>query len=51
MDWLNWAGIADVTDIEFRPNLATADAEQGRRVAHERARAVAANFRTLALRG
>ncbi|MDT4899221.1 MAG: FMN-dependent NADH-azoreductase [Pseudonocardiales bacterium] len=51
MDWLNWAGIADVTDIEFRPNLATADAEQGRRVAHERAQAVAANFRTLALRG
>ena len=33
-DWLNWAGIADVTEIAFRPNLATADAETGRQAAH-----------------
>ncbi len=25
-DWLSWAGIHDVTEVHFRPNLATADA-------------------------
>ncbi|MET0418333.1 MAG: NAD(P)H-dependent oxidoreductase [Actinoplanes sp.] len=37
-DWLRWAGITDITSIHFRPNLATADAEAGRRRAHEEAR-------------
>ena len=37
-DWLRWAGIADVTGIEFRPDLATADADTGRRAAHAAAR-------------
>ncbi|MBO2446685.1 NAD(P)H-dependent oxidoreductase [Actinomadura barringtoniae] len=37
-DWLQWAGIDDIVSIQFRPNLATADAETGRRAAHEAAR-------------
>ena len=37
-DWLRWAGIDDITSIEFRPDLATADAETGRRAAHASAR-------------
>jgi FMN-dependent NADH-azoreductase len=37
-DWLNWAGIDDVTEVEFRPNLVTADADQGRQAAHAAAR-------------
>lgn len=36
-DWLRWAGIRDITSIQFRPNLATPDAESGRRVAHAQA--------------
>jgi len=32
-DWLRWAGITDITSVFFRPNLATADAESGRRLA------------------
>jgi FMN-dependent NADH-azoreductase len=37
-DWLRWTGITDVSSIAFRPNLATADAELGRRSAHAAAR-------------
>jgi len=37
-DWLRWAGIDDIVSIQFRPNLATADAETGRRAAHDAAR-------------
>jgi FMN-dependent NADH-azoreductase len=37
-DWLRWAGIEDITSVQFRPNLATADAETGRRLAHAEAR-------------
>ena len=37
-DWLNWAGIDDITEVAFRPNLATADAETGRQAAHAAAR-------------
>ncbi|MCP2322600.1 FMN-dependent NADH-azoreductase [Hamadaea flava] len=29
-DWLEWAGITDVTEVAFRPNLATADPTTGR---------------------
>jgi FMN-dependent NADH-azoreductase len=32
--WLRWAGITDITSVSFRPNLATADAATGRRLAH-----------------
>lgn len=40
-DWMRWAGIEDISSVEFRPNLATADAAAGRQLAHEQARAVA----------
>jgi FMN-dependent NADH-azoreductase len=43
-DWLRWAGITDVSTVEFRPNLATADAEPGRRLAHAQARDLAKRF-------
>jgi FMN-dependent NADH-azoreductase len=43
-DWLRWAGVEDVRSIEFRPNLATADPEPGRRAAHARAAEVARGF-------
>ena len=32
--WLRWTGIDDITTIEFRPNLATADAGSDRQRAH-----------------
>ena len=43
-DWLNWAGICDIASVQFRPNLATADAESGRHAAHSQARDVAKTF-------
>ena len=43
-DWLRWAGVDDIRSIEFRPNLATADPEPGRRAAHDRAGEVARGF-------
>jgi len=43
-DWLCWAGIDDVTEVAFRPNLATADAEMGRQRAHAQARDAAKVF-------
>jgi FMN-dependent NADH-azoreductase len=43
-DWLRWAGITDITSIQFRPNLATADADSGRRAAHSHAVQVAKQF-------
>lgn len=49
-DWLNWAGIDDVTTIAFRPNLAIADAEPGRSAAHEEARRAGAEFARTPLR-
>ena len=36
--WLRWTGIDDITTIEFRPNLATADADSDRQRAHADAR-------------
>ena len=36
-DWLQWAGISDITTLEFRPNVAVADADQRRVEAHQRA--------------
>lgn len=43
-DWLRWAGIDDITEIHFRPNLATTDAEAGRQAAHAAAREAAKTF-------
>ena len=43
-DWLRWAGITDITSVEFRPNLATADAETARLSAHAAARDAAKAF-------
>ncbi|MFI0444590.1 FMN-dependent NADH-azoreductase [Actinomadura sp. 6N118] len=43
-DWLRWAGVADITTVEFRPNLATADAETDRREAHALAREEGKHF-------
>jgi FMN-dependent NADH-azoreductase len=43
-DWLRWVGVEDVTGIEFRPNLATADADTDRRAAHAAARDAGKTF-------
>lgn len=42
--WLRWIGITDLTEVEFRPNLATADADERRRLAHESAAKAAESF-------
>ncbi|MGY1591220.1 FMN-dependent NADH-azoreductase [Geodermatophilus sp. SYSU D00708] len=43
-DWLQWAGIGDVAEVHFRPDLATADADTGRQAAHAEARELAKAF-------
>jgi FMN-dependent NADH-azoreductase len=43
-DWLRWAGIHDITPIQFRPNLVTATADTDRKLAHEQAREAAEKF-------
>jgi FMN-dependent NADH-azoreductase len=43
-DWLRWAGITDISEISFRPNLATDDADTGRQLAHATAREIAKSF-------
>ncbi|QEO08779.1 FMN-dependent NADH-azoreductase [Protaetiibacter larvae] len=40
-DWLRWTGIDDIRAVAFRPNLATADADAGRRAAQADAVAAA----------
>ena len=42
--WLRWAGIHDIAEIEFRPNLVTADAKLLRDAAHEKAALIANTF-------
>ncbi|MFI5912422.1 FMN-dependent NADH-azoreductase [Dactylosporangium sp. NPDC051541] len=42
--WLRWAGITDITTVEFRPNLAVADAEPRRARAHADAVEAAKTF-------
>jgi FMN-dependent NADH-azoreductase len=37
-DWLTWTGVENITEVAFRPNLATADADMGRLQAHAEAR-------------
>jgi len=43
-EWLRWAGIIDIAEVSFRPNLATADADTGRQAAHSAARDIAKTF-------
>lgn len=43
-DWLRWAGVTEIDSVEFRPNLATADAATGRGAAHAEARRLGAEF-------
>ena len=43
-DWLNWVGITDVSDVAFRPNIATADADAGREQAQREVRQLAKTF-------
>jgi FMN-dependent NADH-azoreductase len=43
-DWLRWTGVDDITEVTFRPNLATADADADRRLAHARAAEAAKRF-------
>ena len=43
-DWLRWTGIDDISSVAFRPNLATARAEEGRRLAHEEAARLGREF-------
>jgi FMN-dependent NADH-azoreductase len=43
-EWLRWAGVTEIEEVTFRPNLATADADIGRRAAHARARDIAKSF-------
>ena len=43
-DWLAWAGISDISEISFRPDLVTADADAGRQAGHAAARELAKTF-------
>jgi FMN-dependent NADH-azoreductase len=43
-DWLRWAGVSDISEIHFRPNVATADADTARRLAHDQARDLGKRF-------
>jgi FMN-dependent NADH-azoreductase len=43
-DWLRWAGITDIAEIAFRPNLVTDDADCARQAAHAAARDLAKIF-------
>jgi FMN-dependent NADH-azoreductase len=43
-DWLRWSGVRDISTIQFRPNLAVADPDTPRRLAHEQARDLAKRF-------
>ena len=37
-EWLRWAGVLDVSEVYFRPNLVTEDADAARQSAHAAAR-------------
>jgi len=43
-DWLRWAGITDIRDVRFQPNLATADADTAREIAYAEARDLGKQF-------
>jgi len=42
--WLDWAGIEEHTSVVFRPILVVANAESGRRAAHDEARRLGQTF-------
>jgi FMN-dependent NADH-azoreductase len=42
--WLRWIGIENIASVEFRPNLATADADSDRQRAHADARDAGKRF-------
>jgi FMN-dependent NADH-azoreductase len=44
VDWLNWAGVKDISQVAFRPNLAVADPAAGRSAAAARAARLGAAF-------
>ena len=43
-DWLRWAGVEDVSEVRFQPNLVTNRAELDREAAKATARALGAGF-------
>ncbi|HKH25418.1 MAG TPA: NAD(P)H-dependent oxidoreductase, partial [Acidimicrobiales bacterium] len=43
-DWLEWVGVRDVSEVFFRPNIATADADAMREVARQETRQLAKAF-------
>ena len=43
-DWLQTTGITDISNIEFRPTIMTADPDGAREAANALARETAANF-------
>ena len=43
-DWLEWAGIRDVQEVAFHPNIATPDADAMREVARQETRQLAKTF-------
>jgi len=45
-DWLRWAGVDDVSELPFQPNLVTADADAGRAKVHAQARELGQRFVT-----
>jgi FMN-dependent NADH-azoreductase len=43
-DWLTWAGVEDVTEVRYGPNIATIDADAAREVAQAQTSQVAKTF-------
>ncbi len=43
-DWLTWAGVQDISEVRFGPNLATTDADAAREVARSQTRDLAKAF-------
>ena len=43
-DWLRWAGVTDVSELRFQPNLVTSSAEAGRQAVRAAARALGSSF-------
>jgi FMN-dependent NADH-azoreductase len=43
-DWLEWAGITDISEVAFHPNIATDDPDTGRLIARTQARHLAKTF-------
>ena len=43
-DWLRWAGVDDVSEVRFQPNLVADDADARRAIAKATARALGAGF-------